>query len=53
MTKIFSGEYSRDMWEAINNAKTKQDFHDALYLVCCRIQELESKYDNKFYDGEK
>jgi len=40
---IFSGRYSKDVWETINSAKTKSDLRDALYLVCCRIQELESK----------
>lgn len=40
---IFSGEYSRDMWEAINSAKTKGDLRRALYFVCCRLQELESR----------
>jgi len=43
--KIFSGDYSRDMWEAINNAKTTADLRSALYFVCCRLQELEAKYD--------
>ena len=41
--KIFSGDYSRDMWEAINSAKSKRDLRRALYFVCCRIQELESR----------
>jgi hypothetical protein len=41
--RIFSGLYSQDMWEAINEAKTKEDLRHALYFVCCRIQELESK----------
>ena len=40
---IFSGEYSRDMWEAINSAKTESDLKLALYFVCCRIQKLESR----------
>lgn len=46
MKKIMSGDYSEDMWKAINEAKTKDDLKDALYFVCCRLQELESKYDN-------
>ena len=46
MEEIFSGEYSKKMWEAINTAETVEDIQDALYFVCCRIQELESKYDN-------
>ena len=41
--EIFSGDYSRDMWDAINNAKTKDDLRWALYFVCCRLQELESR----------
>ena len=40
--KIFSGDYSRDMWAAINTARTKRDLRGALYLVCCRLQEFES-----------
>ena len=43
--KIFSGEYSRDMWKDINKAKTIAELRMALYFVCCRIQELESKVD--------
>lgn len=43
--KIFSGDYSRDMWDEIKHAKSKQDLRWALYLVCCRIQELEGKVD--------
>jgi len=43
--EIFSGVDSSDMWEAINSAKTKADLRSALYLVCCRLQELETKYD--------
>lgn len=42
---IFSGDYSRDMWWAINHARTKQDLREALYFVCCRLQELESKLE--------
>jgi hypothetical protein len=40
-TRIFSGDYSRDMWDAINKAKTKRELRGALYFVCCRLQELE------------
>ncbi len=43
--KIFSGDYSRDMWLKIKNVKSKQDLRWALYTVCCRIQDLESKID--------
>jgi len=41
---IFSGDYSRDMWKAINNAKTRGDLRRALYFVCCRLQELETRF---------
>lgn len=40
--RIFSGDYSRDMWAAINDAKRKRDLRGALYFVCCRLQEFES-----------
>ena len=40
--EIFSGEYSRKMWNEINRAKTVDDLRDALYTVCCRLQELET-----------
>lgn len=40
--RIMSGEYSRDMWNAINSAETVEDLQDALYFVCCRLQKLES-----------
>ena len=46
MDKIMSGEYSEDMWKEINEAKTITQLREALYFVCCRLQELESKYDN-------
>jgi len=44
---IFSGEYSRDMWDAINKADTVEELKDALYFVCCRLQELERKFENE------
>lgn len=50
---IFSGEYSRDMWEAINSAKTKYDLQVALYFVCCRLQELESRLTKRAPDARK
>ena len=40
--KIFSGDYSVDMWAAINGAKTIVDLRRAIYFVCCRLQELET-----------
>ena len=45
--RIFSGEYSRDMWDEINNAKTIADLRRALYCICCRLQELESRIEKK------
>jgi hypothetical protein len=52
-TEIFSGESSRDMWDAINSLKrfyangTRRgsDFDqtwEALYLIGCKLQEFES-----------
>lgn len=43
--RIFGGKYSEDMWDAINNAKTKDDLRAALYFVCCRLQELEARIE--------
>ena len=40
---IMSGEYSKDMWKLINSAKTVSALREALYLVCCRLQELEGR----------
>ena len=40
-----SGDYSVDMWKAINHAKSKSELRMALYFVCCRMQELEDMFD--------
>ena len=48
---IFSGEYSRDMWKAINTAKTIKDCRDAMYFICCRLQEFESRCVTKQTEG--
>lgn len=48
--RIFSGDYSRDMWDSINNAKSKDDLRAALYFVCCRLQELESRLTPRAVD---
>jgi hypothetical protein len=48
--KIFSGKRSSDMWEEINNSDTIEDLRQALYFVCCRIQELEAKLDGANLD---
>lgn len=57
MARIFSGDYSRDMWESINSAKTVAELRSALYFVCCRLQELESRLTprvlNDGYDPTK
>jgi hypothetical protein len=50
---IFSGDYSRSMWDAINSAKTNVDLRDALYLACCRLQELESRLNALMILAEK
>jgi hypothetical protein len=49
--RVFGGDYSRDMWKAINKAKTKTGLRNALYLVCCRLQELEAKIADGDYRG--
>lgn len=41
--RIFSGDYSASMWEHINKARTVKDLSFALYVVCCRLQELEAR----------
>lgn len=41
---IFSGASSGPMWDEINNAKTVKQLRQALYLVCCKIQELEAEF---------
>ena len=42
---IFSGKKSDDMWELINTSKSAKDLRRALYCVCCRLQELESRME--------
>ena len=42
--RIFSGDYSRKMWHEINSAENVEDLRNALYLVCCRLQELEARH---------
>lgn len=44
---IFSGDESREMWDEINNARTIAALRDALYGICCKLQEFESKVDGK------
>lgn len=45
--RIFSGESSLDMWDSINKSKNTRDLREALYIVCCRLQELEVKVENR------
>ena len=50
--RIMSGEYSRDMWMNINTAKTVEELRYALYFVCCRLQQLESRFSGRCNRGE-
>lgn len=43
--KIFSGDYSVEMWNEINSARSKKELRWALFEVCVKLQHLESKYD--------
>ena len=46
MSRIFSGEDSRELWDEINaidNLSTGDDIHDVLYSICVALQKLESK----------
>lgn len=48
LERIFSGEYSRDMWgkiNAIDELSNGRQVGDALYLICCRLQELEYRIE--------
>ena len=51
--KIMSGEYSRKMWNEINilriasTTMDASDVSDVLYLIGCRLQELENKFDEE------
>ncbi len=47
LPRIFSGDASRKMWAEINGAKNIDDLRMALYVVCCRLQELEEKVERK------
>ena len=44
---IFSGGRSEKMWKAINGARTIQDLSDTLYIICCNLQELETRIESK------
>lgn len=45
LERIFSGDYSGAMWDEINSARTVRDLRNALYFVCCRLQELEHRIE--------
>jgi hypothetical protein len=47
MKPIFSGNESKEMWESINSALSIEDLRDALYVVCCKLQELESRLEKE------
>jgi hypothetical protein len=40
--RIFSGQYSKPMWHDINAVKPGPE-KDALYILACRVQELEDR----------
>lgn len=44
--RIFSGDYSREMWAKIN-AIQYEPVQEALYLLGCRLQELEARLEQK------
>ena len=48
--RIFSGDYSRNMWDQINNAKTFSDVRMTIYTICCRLQELETLLNKGHYN---
>ncbi len=53
---IFSGEYSRDMWDSISSLdgiSTGEEVAEVLYLICCRLQELEARIHPPVEDKEK
>ena len=44
---IFSGDGSHPLWQQINSADTVEELRHALYTVCCRIQDLETRMAKK------
>ena len=48
---IFRDESSEQMWSDINNAKTVNQLRDALYYVCCKLQELEHRLERGDYNA--
>lgn len=45
--KIFSGEDSRKFWEMVDKLYQSENsvLYETLYLLGCKLQELEAKYD--------
>ena len=39
---LFSGNYSEELWNKVNNARTVKKLRLALYAVTCKCQELET-----------
>ena len=50
---IFSGPYSEMMWDKINNSRTVPELRDALYRVCCKLQEFEARARRHAKRGRK
>lgn len=51
---IFSGDYSRDMWNAINAldaSSTCEQVKNVLYLIGCRLQEMETRVNKMRSNG--
>lgn len=45
LERIFSGDASVDMWAEINALdalSTGDDIRNAIYTICCRLQQLEA-----------
>ena len=43
--RIFSGARSETMWKLIGEAEDIEDMKAALYVVCCRMQEFETRLE--------
>ena len=43
LKRIFSGDYSDDMWAAIKESQNVAELRRAVYFVCVRLQELEHR----------
>jgi hypothetical protein len=51
--RIFSGVESKTMWSFINNAKSIPDIREALYLVCCKLQEFEGEIESQIEEEKR